>query len=81
MLKSLKKYLNDNDYSINIWDSFIDINNFNEIIILEDNRVIVSISNKKITISGDNIVINKLLNNELLLSGNFNSITFGDLNV
>ena len=81
MLKSLKKYIKDNDYSVNIWDNFIDINNFSEIVILENNKVVVNLSNKKITIIGENIAINKLLNNELLLSGIFNSISFGDINV
>lgn len=81
MLKSLRKYIKDNNYSINIWDNYININNFKEIVILESNKVVVNLSDKKITITGDNIIINKLLNNELLLSGEFYSILLGDLNV
>ena len=81
MLKSLKKYIKDDEYSINIWDKFININNFKEIIILENNKAVISLLNKKITISGDNITINRLLDSEILLSGEFYSITMGDLNV
>lgn len=78
MLKSLNKYIKNNEFSINIWSNFININNFTDIIILEDNKVIVTILERKIIINGENICINKLLDNELLLSGKFSSIELGD---
>ena len=78
MLKSINKYIKNNEFSINIWDKYIDINNFLEIIILEENKVVILIPNNKIIIKGKNITINKLLNNEILLSGDFYSIEKGE---
>ncbi len=78
MLRSINKYIKNNEFSINIWDKYIDINNFLEIIILEENKVVILIPNNKIIIKGKNITINKLLNNEILLSGDFYSIEKGE---
>ena len=78
MLKSINKYIKNNDFSINIWDKHIDINNFKEIVILEENKVVINTYNNRIIIKGNNITINKLLDNEILLSGDFTSIEKGE---
>ncbi len=81
MLKSLNRYLKNDEFSMNIWDKYININNFADIIVLEDNKVVLTAVNKKLTIKGKNIKINKLLDNEILLCGDFSSIEMGEQNV
>ncbi len=79
MLKSLNRYVKNDEFSINIWDNFININNFTDVPILEENKVVVTYLDKRIIIKGDKIIIKKLLDNEILLSGKFTTIDLGDL--
>ena len=78
MLKSLNRFIKNNDYTINIWENNIDIINFSEILILEDKKVVLLINNKRITIIGENVTINKLLDNEILLKGKLKSFEIGE---
>ncbi|MBR1385959.1 MAG: hypothetical protein IJ568_03920 [Bacilli bacterium] len=78
MLKSLNRFIKNNDYTINIWENNIDIINFSEILILEENKVVLLINNKRITIIGENLTINKLLDNEILLKGKLKSFEIGE---
>ena len=57
MLKSLKHFVVNDGYSINIWNGHININNFSDIVILEDTRVVLLVSSIKIVIKGNNICI------------------------
>lgn len=77
MLKSLKKFIRNDNYLISIWDNYIDINNFTDIVILEDNRIVLLIPNGKIIIKGNDISIKKLFDKEILLTGEFRSIELG----
>lgn len=79
MLKSLNRYVKNDEFSINIWDNFININNFTDVPILEENKVVVTYLDKRIIIKGEKIIIKKLLDNEILLSGKFTTIDLGDL--
>lgn len=76
MLKSLNKYLKNNEFSINIFDNLIDINNFIDIIVLEPNKIVLSISSGYLKIFGTNLTINKLLDNEITITGTIKSMEF-----
>lgn len=78
MLKSLTNYIKNNDFSLNLYDKNIYINNFIDILVLESDKVVISIPNGKIIIKGSNILINKLLDKEILLSGCFSYIELGE---
>lgn len=80
MLKSLNRYIKNDEFSINIWNNFINVNNFTDIVVLEENKVVITYYEKRIVIKGEKIIINKLLDNEILLSGKFSAIELGDLN-
>ena len=45
---------------------------------MEDNKIVLSSNYNKITIKGNNLTINKLLDNELLIMGEFSSIELGE---
>ena len=81
MLKSINKFIINNEYSINIWKNYIEINNFTDLILLEDNEVIIEINKKIIKIKGKEIYIKKLVDKEILLSGDFETINLGEKNV
>ena len=76
MLKSLNKYLKNNEFSINILDNLIDINNFIDIIVLEPNKIVLSIPSGYLKIFGSNLTINKLLDNEITITGTIKSMEF-----
>ncbi len=81
MLKSLSNYLDCSDFSLNYCGKHIYINNFIDILILEPEKIVLSMITGKIIIRGNNILINKLLDKEILLSGDFKSIELGENNV
>ena len=78
MLKSLISYVRDYEFSITICKNNINVVNFKEIIVMEDNKIVLSSNYNKITIKGNNLTINKLLDNELLIMGEFSSIELGE---
>ena len=76
MLKSLNKYIKDNEFSINILENFIDINNFLDITILETNKIVLETPYGYLRIIGNNLVIKKLLEKEIVIIGTINSLEF-----
>lgn len=63
----------DNGFKMIVYDDRIDIINYNKIVNI-NNLNIKILSNKLIDISGSNLKIIKLLDNELLVKGNINNI-------
>ena len=74
MFKFINNYLNDKEFRFTVYEDKIHIINFNKIITLEDNYISLLSINKKINIKGLNLVLIKLVDNELLIKGNINSI-------
>lgn len=78
MLKSINKYIKNNEFSINILKDFIDINNFIDIIVLESNKIVLEIPFGYLRIFGNNLTIKKLLDKEMVINGEIKSIEFGE---
>lgn len=78
MLSSINKIIRNDEFTINIWNKYVSINNFTAIITLESSNVILMNKDKRIVINGNNISINKLLDNEILLRGDVTSIKIGE---
>ena len=76
MLKSINKYIKNNDFSVNILENYININNFLDITILESNKIVFEIPKGYLRIFGDNLVIKRLLDNEVIITGIINSLEF-----
>lgn len=74
MLNKIYDYISDNEFRFTIYDNKIHIINYKKIISLEDNYISFLSSNKKIIIHGNNLLLKKLLDNELLLQGFITSI-------
>ncbi|MBO5376424.1 MAG: YabP/YqfC family sporulation protein [Bacilli bacterium] len=78
MLKNIVNYVRNNEFYINIWKNKINIVNFKEIVIMEDEKIVIMADVGKVIIRGRNLSINKLLENELLIMGVFCSIELGE---
>lgn len=76
MFNRLKNYISDNNFRINIFENCVNIVNYIDIIILEDSRISIKYQDGIITILGNNLSVNKMLDKEMLITGNVGSIEF-----
>ena len=67
-------FLYDKNYFITMYENFLYIYNFQEIITLTNELIILSIENFKIKITGSDLKIKKINSGELLIEGNIISI-------
>lgn len=74
MFRKIKDYVIDDRLRINIFENKINIVNYIDIVTIETERICVLSKLKKIIIKGKNLTLNKLLENEVLISGDIKSI-------
>ncbi len=74
MLKKINNYINEKEFRINIYKNKINIINYTKIISLEDTFISVLTNNKKIIVKGKNLILLKILENELLIKGELKSL-------
>ena len=67
-------FLYDKNYFITMYENFLYIYNFQEIITLINELIMLSIENFKIKITGSDLKIKKINSSELLIEGNIISI-------
>ncbi len=79
-LNNIINIFKDSDSKIEITRKKIYIQNYIDIAEFSDNKVKVSTNKEIILIKGRNLIISKLIKNELLISGDFKAIEFGDIN-
>ena len=76
MFKDLREYIMENEFKITILKDKINIVNYDKIINLTDNEVSLKIENTRIKIYGNNLMLNKLLDREILLTGKASKVEF-----
>ena len=69
MLERIYHSLQDSDYKLTVYEDEIHLINYKKLLVLEEEKIVVSTSKSIITISGENLLLKKLLQNEMLLSG------------
>lgn len=79
MFSNIKDFVNDKKFSIHIFEDCININNYQDIITLEENRITVSSSSKMIVIKGNHLSIVKLLDNEIMITGDYKEVLFNEI--
>ena len=73
---NLKNFINDLEFKITILNNCINVVNYEELVLLSEDKIIIKNDNKSILIIGKNLSILKLLNQELLIKGIFQNIEF-----
>lgn len=68
--------MNFNEPKIYIYQNKINISNFLNIDHFSNDKIIIKLKNNSIIISGDSLVISKLLIDEILINGKINKIEF-----
>ena len=77
VINNLKEYLNEENTKIVIFDSKLYVSNYKDIKSFDSNKFILETNNKKVTLNGKNITIKKLTKEELLISGDIETIELG----
>ena len=74
LISKLDRYLEDKTYEIIIKENSINIINFKEIIEFSVNRISLRCDGKIINIEGKNLIISKMLDEEVLITGIISNI-------
>ena len=74
MLNRLKEYINDNEFRLTVFSDRVHVMNFLNIVSLEEERISFLTSKGRVIIKGKNLCLNKLLDDEVLISGTIMSI-------
>ncbi len=77
MIEGIRNYIKDDEFRFTIFSNKIDIVNYQKIVSLEDDKILFLGGNKKITIHGKNLILNKLLDEEVLIIGEVIKIEVG----
>lgn len=73
--RKLENYLYDNEYKIIIKNNTINICNYTEIIDFDVNKIVIKNKDKKISIEGKDLIISKMLKDEVLITGIIKNIS------
>lgn len=76
---NIRNYIYQNEFKITLKNNKIDIENYTDIGLVCLNEIIVYNKKEKIKITGKNLSITKLLNNEILITGKYQNISLETL--
>jgi sporulation protein YqfC len=74
LFNKLDRYLTDTDYKIIIKENYLNIINYKEIKDFSNKKIVISATNTITTITGENLVVSKMQDNEILISGKIKTI-------
>lgn len=73
-LNNLRSFLLEDNFEIHIYKNKIDILNYTSMGHFDSNKIIVYSDSGYITITGESLAVNKLLKDEVLITGTIGSI-------
>ena len=76
LVRSIDNYTNDKKFSILYKNNKLDIINYTKILDFSDTKISISYLDSKYIIIGTNLVISKMLEEEVLITGNIEGISF-----
>ena len=74
IIKNMKNYILEDEFQLRLLNNRINIVNYTSIGHFDNNKVIVRYENGEILIKGEKISVTKLLDDEILIIGEFKSI-------
>lgn len=69
MLRKIVDYIKEEEFRLTIFCDRIHIMNYEEVLSLEENRISIQSEIGRIVIRGENLVVNRLLEQEILIQG------------
>lgn len=76
IVNGIRSYIKESDFKITILNNRINIVNYKDIGHFDSNRIVVKLEDKEIIIKGNDLVVSKLMNDEILITGDFTNIEF-----
>ena len=76
LLSNFRSFLLEDNFSINIYKNKIDIINYTSIGQIENNKIVIRYDTGSLIIKGEKLVVSKLLNDEILITGIIKNIEF-----
>ena len=76
MKDNLINFLYDKNYFINIYDEYIHIFNYQELVSLSSEKIVLKLETFKLNIMGSVLFITKMLPNEILIKGKVSKVEF-----
>lgn len=76
LISKVRSYLLETEFSLHCYENQIDIVNFKEIGRISDTSISILSEEHRIEIEGKNLTITRLLEDEVLIKGNFTKIEF-----
>ena len=74
LVRRARNYLLDETFNMRVLRDKIDICNYESIGYLDNDLIIIYYEDGEVKIKGKNLVVSKLLDDEILISGNINNI-------
>ena len=74
LLEGIRTYINDKELKLTILKNKIDIVNYTDIGHFDSNKIVVKTNFKTIIVTGNDLVVSKLMKDEMLITGDFNNI-------
>ncbi len=73
-IHKFRSYLLEDNFSMNVLKNKVEIMNYIEISHFDNNKIKIKYDDGEITIKGDNLIISKLMNDSILISGDIFNI-------
>lgn len=69
LISKLRKYVLEEDFKIHLGTHYVDIVNYTQLVKIEHTEIIIAVQNTNIRILGTNLAIQKLLQEEVFITG------------
>lgn len=77
ILNEFRNYMLEEKFEFRFIDNKLNIINYKSINHFDSNKIIISHGNGYIVINGKNLIVSRLLNNEIMIKGKINGIEIG----
>ncbi len=77
MINRLRTYLLEEEFTVNILKNKVNVVNYTNIDHFDINKVVIRYDSGVLNITGRNLVVSKLLNDEVLITGDIKNIELG----
>lgn len=74
IINGLRNYVLENDFEIRVFKNKVNVVNYNKIGHFDSDKVIINYSDGSVVIKGDNLVVSKLMSDEILICGNIKGL-------
>ena len=75
---NIRNYISDTSFQMNVYNNYIDIINYKKILNMNNDKIVLDIGNNKLIIRGDKLVVKKLLESEMVITGEIIAIEYSN---